>query len=116
MKKLIVGFLSVMLAITVAAEDKDVSKTVDSDSNATVAVSGTIYDSETGELLVGVEVSIDDLDTKTYTDLDGKFSFENIRPGEYKLVSDYISYEKATQVVNLNTKATELKITMETSK
>ena len=116
MKKLIVGFFSVMLAITVAAEDKDLNKTVDSDNTATASVSGTVYDSESGELLVGVEVTIDDLGTKTYTDLDGNFSFENFKPGEYKLITDYISYEKKTEMISADKKNNEIKIKMETSR
>ena len=33
---------------------------------------------------------------KTYTDFDGKFSFRNLKPGEYNIVASYISYEKNT--------------------
>ena len=43
----------------------------------------------------------------TYTDFDGKFTFENIKPGEYKLVTNYISYKKGTEILKVNNKENE---------
>ncbi|MEN6452986.1 MAG: carboxypeptidase-like regulatory domain-containing protein, partial [Prolixibacteraceae bacterium] len=31
-----------------------------------------------------------------YTDFDGKYSFENVKPGTYALTASYISYEEST--------------------
>jgi len=116
MRNLITVFLAVMLTMTVTAKDKEGDAPADSDNTATVALSGTVYDSDSGEFLVGVEITLDKSGKKTYTDLDGNFTFKNIKPGEYQLVSNYISYEKATEVINLDTKNNEVKIKMETSK
>ena len=116
MKKLIIGFLSVMLALTVAAEDKDEKETTGADNSAVVTLSGTVYDSESGELLVGVEVLMENPGTKTYTDLDGNFTFENVNQGEHKLVTNYISYKKGSEVCKVDLKNNEVNIKMETSR
>ena len=61
---------------------------------AVVDLSGIITDEKTGELLVGVEVCLKGTEQKTYTDFDGRFSFKNVKKGNYDIVSSYISYEK----------------------
>jgi len=53
-----------------------------------------VTDKSSSEALVGVEVQIEGTNQKVYTDFDGKFTFCNLKPGEYKLVASYISYEK----------------------
>lgn len=89
-------FLSVILVfiffITVSADEKD-HKTANIEG-ATLSVSGTVTDEKTGEILVGVEVALGGTDKKCYTDFDGQFSFEEIKPGEYNITASYISYEK----------------------
>jgi len=65
MKKLIIGFLSIMLAVAVTANEEEGKTAGNSDNSATVALSGTVFDSTSGELLVGVEVTIDGTETKT---------------------------------------------------
>jgi len=65
--------------------------------------------------LVGVEVKIEGTDMKTYTDFDGNFSFNNLKPGEYKVVTSYISYQKKTDVVNISSKENNLKVKLEAS-
>ena len=49
----------------------------------------------TGEALTGVEISIDGLDKKVYSDFDGNFTISNLAPGEYDIVASYISYKKS---------------------
>lgn len=115
MKKLIIGLLSVMLAIAVTANEKEGKTAVNADNTASVALSGTVLDSKSGELLVGVEVKIEGTDTKTYTDFDGNFSFDKVKPGEYKLVANYISYKKSVETLQLNGKENQVKIKLENS-
>ncbi len=55
-------------------------------------IRGTIYDEETGETLVGVNVLIKGSNTGTISDLDGKFSIE-LEDGIYDLQLSYISYQ-----------------------
>jgi len=112
MKKLIIGFLSIMLAVAVTANEKEGKTAVNSDNTATVALSGTVLDGTSGELLVGVEVKIVGTDTKTYTDFDGSFTFKNITPGEHKLVANYISYKQNILTIDagLNKNQVEIKL------
>ena len=115
MKKLMIGLLSIMLAVAVTANEKEGKTAVNSDNTATVALSGTVLDSNSGELLVGVEVKIEGTNTKTYTDFDGNFSFDNMKPGEYKLVANYISYKKCTETLKVDGKENQVKIKLENS-
>jgi hypothetical protein len=55
-------------------------------------ITGVVLDKTTGESLTGVEVRVEGTDLKTYTDFDGKFVFENVKAGEYKVMANYISY------------------------
>lgn len=58
-------------------------------------LSGIVSDATTGETLVGVEVSLEGTKFKTYTNFDGEFSFAGIKPGSYKVITSYVSYEKS---------------------
>ena len=62
---------------------------------------GRIKDKDSGEYLAGVMVKIEGTDKMAYTDFDGKFSIDGIPPGEYKIVTDYISYEKKCVQANV---------------
>jgi len=61
----------------------------------TVSITGTVADISTGEALTGVEISIEGTNVKTYSDLDGNFSFQNINRGEYNIIASFISYKKS---------------------
>ncbi|MBN2166372.1 MAG: carboxypeptidase-like regulatory domain-containing protein [Marinilabiliaceae bacterium] len=58
-------------------------------------LSGIITDAQTGETLVGVEVCIEGTDFKTYTNFDGEFVFEGLKPGSYKIQTNYVSYKSS---------------------
>ncbi|GAO28352.1 beta-sandwich domain-containing protein [Geofilum rubicundum] len=62
-----------------------------------------VLDKTTGESLTGVEVRVEGTDLKTYTDFDGKFVFENVKAGEYKVMANYISYgNNETKPIKVN--------------
>lgn len=103
-----------LLAVTLHAKDNE-TKTKDSDANATIVLTGSIVDQKSGESLVGVEVKIEGTDMKTYTDFDGNFAFKNVKPGEYKLVTNYISYEQNAQDLTVNSNENNIKIKLQTS-
>lgn len=112
MKKLAFASILALFTIVAVAKEKN-SKPVEAEL-ATVEISGSVADNLSGESLVGVEVKLEGTDLKTYTDFDGKFSF-NVKPGEYKVVANYISYQKKTEVLNLSENKNELKINLQTS-
>jgi hypothetical protein len=55
-------------------------------------ITGTVYDSETGEALIGVNVSIEGTFIGSATDIDGNFVIVNVAPGTYNLKASYVSY------------------------
>jgi len=115
MKKLLFAALIVFLAFAVNAEEKKGKATVDTNSEATTVLSGIVADSNSGELLVGVEVLLEGTDMKTYTDFDGNFTFK-VKPGEYKVVANYISYKKTTETLKVDNEKNRVQIKLENSK
>jgi len=58
------------------------------------AISGTITDSATGETMPGVNVIIRGTTFGASTDLDGNYTIENIRPGDYTIEVSFIGFER----------------------
>ena len=58
-------------------------------------IEGKVLDLLTGETLTGVAVTIKGTNLVSYTDFDGNYSFENLKPGTYILVASYISYKNS---------------------
>jgi len=63
---------------------------------AQVNVSGTVTDSQTGELLPGVNVYIQALQRGDATNLQGRYSINNVPAGTYTLTATYVGYETFT--------------------
>ncbi len=116
MKKIMIGFLSLMLTIAVTAKENESKSTSTTDNAASVILVGTISDANSGESLVGVEVKIEGTDLKTYTDFDGNFTFTNVKPGEHKVVANYISYKPVTKTLEANASNNKLELKLQPSK
>ena len=116
MKKILIGFLSLMLTIAVTAKENETKNSTATDNAATIVLVGSISDANSGESLVGVEVKIEGTDLKTYTDFDGNFTFTNIKPGECKIVANYISYKPVTKTLEASAKNNELELKLQPSK
>jgi hypothetical protein len=114
MKKIAILFLLAITVIAVNAKEKD-GTPANTENSANLVLTGSIADQNSGESLVGVEVKLEGTDLKAYTDFDGNFSFNNVKPGEYKLVTNYISYQKKTEVLTVSGEKKELKIKLQTS-
>ena len=114
MKKLTILFLLVLAGFAVNAKENK-TEVSDTETTATTILTGTVADENSGESLVGVEVKIEGTDLKTYTDFDGNFAFKNVKPGEYKLVTNYISYQKKTEMLNVSAQENNLKIKLQSS-
>lgn len=103
MKKLFVLAIALTLILTLNAADKSSekkAKQAEIQATETVAIqtinlSGKVIDLASGESLTGVEVVIEGLDQKAYTDFDGNFCFKNLTPGEYNIIASFISYNKS---------------------
>lgn len=96
MKKTILSILLIAFVGFAFAENEEnnESKTA-SESAKTISLSGHVVDMITGEALTGVEISVDGSDIKAYSDFDGNFTLNNLKPGEYNLVASFISYKKS---------------------
>lgn len=98
---------------TFAKSDKATPEiTTAAEPTVAIELKGLVIDKSSNEALVGVEVSIEGTNEKTYTDFDGHFNFKNLHPGKYKLVTSYISYNMVvTEVTDL--KSDDIKIELD---
>jgi hypothetical protein len=96
MKKLFVSVLLVACVVFTYAGKKETKKENTADNSELTTISGQILDQRTNETLVGVKVALKGTGKVAYTDFDGKYSFENVKPGTYALTASYISYEEST--------------------
>lgn len=76
-------------------------------------LSGVIYDAETNDGLPGVTVTIHELNLTKMTDIDGSFSFENLRPANYHLHISSMGYKAQTLVKSVGSNGTRVKIMLE---
>ena len=67
-----------------------------------VSLSGTIQDAKSGETLPFVVVNIKDLNLWTTSDINGKFSFKNVKKGEYTLTASCLGYKDYEMKINLS--------------
>jgi TonB-dependent receptor len=81
----------------------------------TGTISGTVTDSKTGEAIIGANVSIQGTQVGGATDLDGKFTIANVKPGAYSLAVSFITYKTHTlpDVVVESGKITTLTIALQ---
>jgi len=69
-------------------------------------ISGKIIDKKSGEELIGVSVSIEGTNIGAATDVEGKFTINNVKPGTYTLNVSYVGYNKK-QLTGIIVKAGE---------
>lgn len=81
-------------------KDKD-KKDNTSIASASVQIHGQVFDAITGEALVGVAVKLEETRKTVYTDFEGKFRFNSVKPGNYKLYLELISYRKEIENIKM---------------
>ncbi len=86
----------VLIILLVVATTTAIANNADPATN--LVLSGQVVD-ETGEPLAGVEVVIEGLNKKVYTDFDGNFEIAQLRNGAYTLVINYVSYKQEKTVL-----------------
>lgn len=59
---------------------------------------GQVIDAETGETLIGANIRIEGTLIGAATDIDGRYSMENIEPGTYNVIFSFISFQ--TKIVS----------------
>jgi len=85
------------------------------DNTNTTTINGQVTDQATGETLVGVKITLEGTGQVTYTDFDGKYSIEGVKPGCDQLTASYISYEKTTKDIKSGTNKNEVNISLKNS-
>lgn len=65
----------------------------------TGAIKGLVVDGQTNESLIGASIQIEATTKSAVTDMDGKYTINNMNPGIYTLRVSYISYVTITQEV-----------------
>ena len=106
MKRIIFIIVAVVLTVnTFANNENGNEKKTEANSSAVTmsSITGTVVDQITGEALTGVKVTIEGTNEVVYTDFDGNFSFKSVKPGEYNINVNYISY-KANKLQKVNVK------------
>lgn len=98
MKKILVIFLSLILSVSVFAENEKGEE--NTSTSTTTIVNGSVIDGSTGESLAGVEIKVVGTDIVVYTDFDGNFEITNLKSGMYDIVISYISYN-STLIENI---------------
>ena len=66
-----------------------------------VSIQGKVSDKNSGELLVGCTIYIDELKKGTSSGFDGTYNLNNVAPGTYTLVCSYISYKTVSQKIRV---------------
>ena len=115
MKSVLVFAVSLLLSMSAFANgnhDEKVreNKSVTSIENVNaLQLTGSVVDEKNNETLAGVAIVVDE--KKYYSDLDGKFSIADVKPGKYAVQVELISYEPVSMDVDL-TKNQELQISL----
>ena len=89
MKRILIAIVTLTVSFGMFAKDP----VVDADKVKPVSVEGLVCDKLSGESLTGVKVKLEGFDIVEYTDFDGKFRIDNLKPGKYTLLVEYISYD-----------------------
>ncbi|MBL7891790.1 MAG: carboxypeptidase-like regulatory domain-containing protein [Bacteroidia bacterium] len=87
-----------MTKLTFAQSDKEFtlsqSANIQTKSEDRGSIKGQLIDSKTAETLPGAIVAIEGTGIATITDMEGRFTLLNIKPGIYKLNLSFVSYTK----------------------
>ena len=118
MKRMILSIMFVALLGFIYADNEG---TGSGDAPATpvqtISLSGKVIDFNSGEVLTGVEVTLEGTDIKAYTDFDGNFEIEEVKPGNYNIIASYISYDKSLiENFKANVENNEVDIKLQSSK
>ena len=71
------------------------------------SISGTIYNNQTKEVVVGAEIQLSPVNAATVADPWGKFSFEDLQEGKYELLITHVGYIEVVRNATLR-KGTDL--------
>lgn len=103
MKTIFATLLIALVSLSVLAGNES-----DKLINASIsAVKGVVLDKQTGETLSGVVIHIGTTDTKVYSDKNGEFTLDGLKPGTYTLTVSCISYKNQEVKVTMGAPSTD---------
>jgi protocatechuate 3,4-dioxygenase beta subunit len=102
MKKITLLLAAFLIASVTSFASNNNNTNAEAESVRTVSLSGKVLDMVTGEALAGVKVMVEETDDVSYTDFDGKFTFEGLIPGTYQLSTSLISYKSSDKKLELD--------------
>ena len=74
---------------------------------------GKVTDERTGEELIGASVSLKGTTKGTYTNKNGYYEINDVKPGKYTIAVSYIGYSTTTKAIEVKSgKATEINLTL----
>ena len=114
-KAFLILIASCFVLVSSAEKAKTETKVNTTSESSMVALSGNVIDEQSGEALAGVEVKVEGTDMKTYTDFDGHFVLDQLKQGEYKLVTSYVSYGKSVKTLKVDANSNQVKIELQPS-
>jgi len=88
---LAIGFESQAIKVVTPEGDRELAA-AEAAAIETTSLTGVVLDTETGEALAGVAIRFEGSEETVYTDFDGNFKIGNVVPGNYNVLSSYISY------------------------
>ena len=106
MKKLVAILMTTALLAgynlqTIASRDDNDDKN-DTNTTMTTSLKGQVVDEDTGEALTGVKLKIKGEDVSSYTDFEGNFKLQDLKPGKYNIETSFISYkDKVCETISL---------------
>ena len=101
MKKAVILFIGFVFTVSLVQASNGDTKNAEN-AMMTTSVSGKVLDKSTGEALVGVKVTVNESGKSTYTDFDGNFTIDGVKPGMVQLSTSYISYKEKVETIDVN--------------
>jgi hypothetical protein len=108
MKKVFISGLLVIASViafaTVNNSAKESNSKTEVKIESSITLSGQVIDLVSGEALTGVEIKVEGMNKKVYTNFDGYYSIPNLKSGEYNIIASCISYDRSyIEKINLRT-------------
>lgn len=100
LKVLVLSFFIIYsTSFTISAEQTSSVEAMQQKKNG--KISGVVRD-DAGEVLIGVSVTIKNSNLGTITNVDGKYSLNNVPEGRHNVEVSYIGHEKQTQSISIS--------------
>jgi hypothetical protein len=98
-QRLLIFYLIIIFFSIISVSQGKPEKSITALLNENSTIKGYVYDTETGETIIGATVYLESTAYGSYTNKSGYFSVTGIPAGEYKLKVSSIGYESLTEKI-----------------